>query len=60
MNAIELMINTINAFNCAGVKKLFADELIYAFGRKYAGDDGWMEYLFEAYLDCKAMAVAMA
>ena len=60
MTAIELMMNTINAFDCAGVKKLFADELLYAMGRKYEGDDGWMEYLFEAFLDCKAMAIAMA
>ncbi len=60
MAGIELMINTINAFDCAGIKKLFADELLFAHKLKYSGDASWFEYLFEAYLDCKAMALAMA
>lgn len=60
MEVINEMINVISAFGIAPISYLFGQEIVFALGLKYSGQDEWLEYLFEAYLDCKQMAVAMA
>ena len=60
MEAVYRMIDVIAAFAIPGVSKLFGEELVYALKMRYEGRDEWLEYLFEAYLDCKQMAVEIA